>query len=280
MVDIPILAFLFFVGLSVGSFVNVIVLRFGFEETPLSRSHCMACNAHIRWYDLVPVFSFLFLRGRCRDCGSALTAQYPLVELAMGVLFALAYLFMPPLFSFWSIVAFCMLLVFLAALVGLVVYDVRHTLVPLQFVYVLAGAALLASVSESLFAHALLPLIDSALGGAVLFAFFAGIVVVTKGRGMGMGDGYVAAAAGFLLGLFRGIEAVMFGVWIATAVYIFMFLLSSLFKKTRLLRPLSRVTIASELPFVPFLALGIIIALFTDISPLAVGQWLAHTLWF
>lgn len=271
--------FIFALGLCVGSFLNVVVLRFGFEETVRTRSHCMACNAPIRFYDLVPVLSYLALGASCRDCGSRISIQYPLVEILTGVLFVLAFLRTPFPASFWPLVAFCALLVFLAALVALVVYDMQHTLVPLPFVYVLAGSALVATVSNSLFSSSFMPLVDGLFGGAALFGFFWAIVMVTRGKGMGIGDGYVAGGAGILLGLLRGMEAVMIGVWSATLVYVSVLLFSSVSTRIGLLPKGSRVTLKTELPLVPFLALGILLAIFTDFSPLASVNALVNALW-
>lgn len=280
MLEVVLPFFIFTLGLCVGSFVNVQVFRFGFGEHARSRSCCMACDTPIAWYDLIPIFSYLALSGRCRTCGSALSLQYPLIECTVGFLFLLAFFTVPPALSVWSIIAFIMLLVFLASLVALVLYDLRHTLVPMPFVYMLAGSALLASFSQSLFSNSYIPLVDSLIGGIVLFGGFFGIVLVTRGRGMGVGDAYVVGAAGLLLGLFRGIESVMFGVWSATIVYLIVFLLSSIRLKKRLLPHGARVTMKTELPFVPFLALGIGLALFTTLSPLSLGSWLSNLLWF
>lgn len=271
--------FLFGIGLAVGSFVNVAVLRFGFAESPQARSHCMACGEQIRAFDLIPVVSFFLLKGKCRACGSALSMQYPIVEITTGILFALAYATVPPLFQMWSLLAFLSLLVFLSGLVALVAYDIRHTLVPMPFVWLLLISAGAASACQSLFAHSFAPLIDSVCGAVSLSGFFFAIYLVTRGRGMGLGDAYVAGAIGILLGLFRGIEAVMFGVWIGTIVYLFVMLLSSLLKGKRLFARFPRVTMKTELPFIPFLALGTLLALFTPISPLAFGAWLASTIW-
>ncbi|MBI3573844.1 prepilin peptidase [Candidatus Kaiserbacteria bacterium] len=261
--------FLFVVGTCVGSFVNVLVFRSGFTETNASRSHCMACGAALRWYDLVPVLSFCALSGRCRECGSALSIQYPLVELAVGALFLFSFLILPPVFSFWSIFAFVALLIFLASFTGLVAYDIRHTLVPLPFVYALITAALGASVAQSFSIHSAEPLYDSLLGGAALFGFFMAIVILTRGKGMGSGDAYVAGAIGILLGFFRGIEAVMFGIWAGALSGLVLLFLSSLSRKIRLFESDARVTMKTELPLVPFLAFGTAVALYTDISPLA-----------
>lgn len=266
-------------GLIVGSFLNVLILRFGFTESRQSRSHCMACGQQIHAFDLIPIISFVTLKGRCRRCGSKLLVQYPIVELSVAILFLLSWHLLPPAVGLWSVLAFISLLIFLVSLVGLVVYDVRHTLVPLPFVFVLLAAAFFAPVFQSISIASFDPILDALFGGIVLAGFLLTLHLVTRGKGMGMGDVYIAAAVGLLLGLFRGIEALMFAVWIGTIFYLSIMALSSILKLFRLPRRFSRVTMKTELPFVPFLALGVLLALFTDISPLAFGAWLSHLIW-
>lgn len=269
---------IFILGLCVGSFLNVVVLRFGFSERSSQRSRCMACDHELAWYDLVPIISFFTLRGRCRSCGSALSRQYPLMEAAVGALFLMAFLLVPPVFSFWSWIAFACLLAFLATLAALTVYDIRHTLVPLPFVWALIVSALGASVSQSLFSGSFVPFLDSALGGGTLFCFFILIVLLTRGRGMGAGDAYVAGAMGILLGLVHGIEAVMIGVWSGTVVMLAVLLLSSLVRWTGLFPKAPRVTMKTQLPLIPFLAFGTAVALFTGFSPIAAAAPLSDIL--
>jgi leader peptidase (prepilin peptidase)/N-methyltransferase len=229
----------------------------------------MACERGIPWHDLFPILSFVALRGRCRACGSALSLQYPLVEAATGILFSLTYLLLPPALSFWPLLAFTALLVFLAALTGIVTYDLRHTLVPMPFVAVLSAAALAAAGAESLSAGSFSPLLDGLSGAVALFLFFMGIVAATRGKGMGSGDAYVAGAIGMLLGFSRGAEAVMLGVWSGTLIALCLLLLSSLRLRTRLFGRTLHVTMKTEVPLAPFLALGTALALFTALSPLA-----------
>ncbi|MBX9765468.1 prepilin peptidase [Patescibacteria group bacterium] len=272
--------FLGFLGLTVGSFLNVVILRFGFSESRQERSHCMNCGTQIRAHDLIPVFSFFALGGKCRSCGSKLSLQYPLVEIALAVLFLLAWHVVPPVYSLWSGAAFISLLVFLSSLLALVVYDIRHTLVPMQFIYVLLLSAASAPLFQSLHLSSYQPFLDALAGGAALAGFLYALHLITKGKGMGMGDVYIAGAVGLLLGLFRGIEALMFAVWIGTIFYLGVMLLSSVLRALRLSRRSARVNMKTELPFVPFLAVGVLVAIFTDISPLAFGTWLSETLWY
>jgi len=280
MPDTFIYAFLAILGLIIGSFLNVVILRFGYTESRESRSHCMACNTAISSYDLIPLLSFLWLSAKCRSCGSKLSLQYPFVELLTAFLFVFAYAVTPPLQSLWSVLSFAALLAFLSSLLVLVVYDLRHTVVPFPMLAALFASSVAAVIFQSIGASSVSPLVDGALGGTVLFFFFFAIYGITRGRGMGMGDAYVAASAGVLLGLVRGIEAVMLAFWIGTIIMLPFFLLSSVPKRFRHGILSGRVTMKTELPFVPFIAVGIIVALMTDISPLAFGTWLAEALWF
>src|SRR3989338_8398295 len=122
-------------GFIVGSFVNVVILRSGARALS-GRSACMSCGIKIKWFDLIPVFSWLALRGRCRACGSRISLQYPAVELAMGAAFALvggAHL--PPL-------AMLIALLICAVLIAITAYDILHTIIPDAWVWSFNALAL------------------------------------------------------------------------------------------------------------------------------------------
>ena len=86
---IPILTFIFFIfGLIIGSFLNVVILRFNTERSFGGRSGCMSCRKKLFWYELVPLFSFLGLKGRCKNCKTKISWQYPLVEFITGLIFS------------------------------------------------------------------------------------------------------------------------------------------------------------------------------------------------
>lgn len=83
---------IFLIGIVIGSFLNVCIYRIPKKETIVyGRSHCMTCNKEIKWYDLIPVFSYLFLRGRCRYCKEKISLQYPCVELITGIIYLALY---------------------------------------------------------------------------------------------------------------------------------------------------------------------------------------------
>lgn len=82
--------FIFLFGIVIGSFLNVCIYRIPkHEDIVKTRSHCMSCGYQLKWYDMFPVFSYLFLRGRCRKCHAKLSVQYPLIEAANGILYVM-----------------------------------------------------------------------------------------------------------------------------------------------------------------------------------------------
>ncbi len=100
-----ILTFIFLFGLIIGSFLNCLIWRLHKKESLLGRSYCPKCKKQIAWYDNIPVLSFIMLGGKCRQCGKAISWQYPIVELTTGVLFVAAFLhnFEIRIFNFESI---------------------------------------------------------------------------------------------------------------------------------------------------------------------------------
>ena len=90
---IPILIIVLLYGLVIGSFLNVCIYRIPKEETIVTeRSHCMSCGYQLRWFDMIPVASFVALHGKCRKCGAKISAQYPLVEALNGILYVIVFL--------------------------------------------------------------------------------------------------------------------------------------------------------------------------------------------
>ena len=257
----------FIFGLLIGSFINVLALRFGFEESPRHRSACQSCAETLHWYELIPVVSYLALRGKCRACGSKISLQYPLVELGVGILFAVSYSMAVPFISVFQFIGFIGLLFFWSAFVVLLLYDIRHTLVPTAFVVPLVAGAFFVRICEALTLQAAFPIYDALFGACALGAAFLAIVLVTRGKGMGLGDVYVSVALGALFGLARGIEVVTLAFWIGAVVGI---LLIALKKKVRM---------KSEVPFVPFLFVAALIGAYTTISPFALVGAFTTLLW-
>ena len=186
---IPVYIFIFLFGIVIGSFLNVCIYRIPMHETIVSeRSHCMKCGYQLAWYDLVPLFSWLALRGRCRKCKASISPQYPIVEAVNGVLYVL--IFWVKDFTLES-VFYCLLV---SALIVLSVIDWRTYEIPIGiniFILTLGVIHLLTDLKNW-------PIYI--IGFFSVSIVLCLIVVLSKGRAMGGGDVKLMAVAGLLIG--------------------------------------------------------------------------------
>ncbi|MEA2701637.1 MAG: leader peptidase (prepilin peptidase) / N-methyltransferase [Candidatus Parcubacteria bacterium] len=235
-------------GALVASFVTVVSERaYTGQSWKRGRSKCGSCREPLAAHDLVPVLSWLMLAGRCRSCGSRFPFRYVLVEAVLGVLFALSYLTLGlglPLVAF---------LFALSILLFVVLYDLRHTIVP-------PAASLLlfaASASFAFLTHAgtsALGLTILIAGGISLFLFL--LHALSRGRAMGLGDAPVAFSLALLAGGTHAFAGILFSFWIGAVVGIGVLLVRR-----------GGPTMGIEVPFVPFLAAGFLLAYFTQWNP-------------
>ena len=184
---------LFGLGLVVGSFLNVCIYRLPRDQSlAWPASHCTTCNRTLRWYENVPVFSWVFLRGRCRTCRSRIATRYPIVELTTGALFVAGY------YAFGLTPLLGVRLLFASALVVLFAIDLEHQILPNEIT--LPGI-----VIGFLFSLALPPGWRSSLIGLLVGGLFPFLIAEAylrmRGReGMGMGDFKMLAMVGAFLG--------------------------------------------------------------------------------
>jgi len=271
---------IFIFGLIIGSFLNVVICRLESGEKIINdRSRCPRCKHILAWYDLIPVLSFVFLKGKCRYCKSPVSLQYPLVEIVTAIMFVLILNFkflIPttpyPLLAkegiypisniqypilyllFWFYITSSLIIIF--------VYDLKHYIIPDKVVYPAIGFTFIYKLFEILkFGYwelignwkleignlitALNPLVAAILAAV----FFLGIVIFTRGRGMGGGDVKLAFLMGLLLGWPLVIVAVFSSFILGSIVGIFLILAGK--KKMK-----------SMIPFGPFLVIGTFLALF------------------
>lgn len=177
------------IGAAVGSFLNVLILRTRRQESALTgRSRCLRCGATLRWFELIPLLSFGWQRGRCRHCKTKLSWQYPLVEILTAAGFVLAV----AVFGFrWTMLLDWLIV---GALIAVAVYDWRWALLPDAFTLGLAVVGLVGAWS-----HGLAPT-DILLGGLAGAGFFGLQFVLSRKRWVGSGDILLGAALGLLLG--------------------------------------------------------------------------------
>ncbi len=244
----------FVLGLLVGSFMNVVILRFG---TGLSisrgRSKCFACGKGLSWYELIPLLSFIFQMGRCRGCLSKISWQYPLVELATALSFVLIYLrTISVATAYESIIAFVLLCALFCIYIAIFAYDLRHKVIPDAFSY---SAALIA-LSLIALEWRLTGTVDlyRVIAGPSLFLFFYFFWFVSHGTWMGLGDAKLALSVGWFLGLWKGIAAILLSFWVGAIISLLIILVQRFRSKRRRLR------MKSEIPFAPFILVGFAIA--------------------
>ena len=227
------LAFLvILVGLAVGSFLNVVIVRVPARRSLLHPpSSCPGCGAPIAWHDNIPLVSFAVLRGRCRACGMAIPWTYLLVEASTGVGFAIAWA------RFGATWDFVIGAVLISTLIAITVIDLRHQIIP--DVMTLPGivAGLLANLCTGRLAWTD-PVIGILVGGGLFFA-----IIVASGGGMGGGD----MKLGAMLGAFLGWKVMLVGLFVGV-------LLGGVLAVTLLVS--GRRGRKDPIPFGPFLAVG------------------------
>jgi leader peptidase (prepilin peptidase) / N-methyltransferase len=225
-------------GLVFGSFGNVLIARLPKEQSLRGRSACPRCGATIRLYDLIPVFSFIALEGRCRDCRSPIAIRYPLIELASGALFAAALALFP-----MDLIAAAFTAFGLWALLLIAVIDAETQSIPdvLTLTVGIAGLALHLWAGD---AGIVAPLVG--------LAFFGSQWAFSKGKWVGSGDVLLAAAMGFFVGSWRlMLVALMLALMLAYIIGAAFVIVQMLLQNTK---P------GQSVAFGPFLVLGAALA--------------------
>lgn len=254
--------FLFVLGLQLGSFINAFNHRLWARQSICrGRSRCPHCQHELGWLDLFPVFSFLFLKGRCRYCRKPIGWHYPVVEFLAGCLLVLI-----GMFSTWPWAVFYSL-VFLI-LLAVSAYDWHHFLIPdrLLLVVLVTSVLFLAGqgyVEGNWLTEGEPSLLSGLVAGSVGFLFFYALHALTRGRGMGFGDVKLA----FILGMIVGWPGIILSVFLSFVIgaIISLLLIGIGWKKMK-----------DVVPFGPFLVLG---ALITVLWGQAIINWYLGFIW-
>ncbi len=248
-------AIFFILGLIIGSFLNVVVYRLHIAESFVwGNSHCPHCKTTIRWYDNIPLLSFVLLKGICRDCRQKISWQYPLVEFFTGLIFSLIGYNFFVLDNPETWITACYYLLIAGALISVLVYDFLYMEIPVIIVWITAGAALLFNLFFDWKMNAGAEIMDSAvisgiIGALGAFVFFFSLSFFSKEKWMGMGDAYLVIPLGLFLG------------WPKTLLALFLsFFIGSIYGIISII--LRKKNLKSRIPFAPFLVAGVFVALF------------------
>ncbi|MCI5641494.1 MAG: prepilin peptidase [Lachnospiraceae bacterium] len=195
-------------GVVIGSFLNVCIFRIPKKESIVPASHCMSCGYHLKWYDNIPVLSYLMLRGRCRKCHTKLSLQYPLVEGFNGVLYVIVFLA-----NGWNLtsIVYCLLT---SALIVLSVIDFRTYIIPNKvslFILVLGIADTVLDYEHWQ---------DHVIGFFSVSAVLLILYLVTVGRAIGGGDIKLMAVAGLIIGWKANILAFIVGCIVGSVLHL------------------------------------------------------------
>lgn len=239
--------FFFALGAIVSSFVSVVVERVYTGQSWVSgRSRCDSCTHVLDLRDMIPAGSWLMTGGRCRVCGSRVPVRHLVVEGVSGTMAAISYVVLGlgmPLFIFLAI---------LAVLLFIVLYDLRHTIVP-------NTASLALVLLSALYAYTVAPDYETlglwCITAGVTGLFFFALFFFSRGRAMGLGDTPVALALALLAGD-AALSGFLFSFWIGAVIGIGILVLRR-----------GGPTMGIEVPFVPFLAVGYLLAFFTQWNP-------------
>lgn len=269
------LVLIFLFGAALGSFLLVIANRYNTGLSFLKgRSVCFSCNTQLQRNDLVPIFSFLFLRGKCRYCQAKIPKSAFVTEVIMGILVILAAFKVGVLgnnfhpmaigFNFQSIFQFLILTAIFGNILLISIYDLKHFIIPDSFlvsffILSLFYNFLFINHASYLSAQAVF-LVHSLLSGVILALPFFLIFLISKGTWFGFGDVKYIAVLGFFLGFSEGLSAIVLSFWIGAVFSIIAISIKKIAPRINLPILRNNLTIKSEIPFGPFLSLGIIIS--------------------
>ena len=260
---------IFILGGAVGSFVNLVVDRLYIKNYWKGRSICDNCAKKLSWYELIPVLSYIFLKGKCKQCKTFFGKYHFWVEIIFGIIFLLTYIFVLENYFLNNIfqkeiltgILFSLFSVFLYIIFGVIfLYDLRHKLVPLGSALTLIIIGLAFQVFKIVNFYSYYTSFSTIFwldifSGFLIALPFTLIYLFTKGRGVGMGDILIFFGIGYLAGFIYGLTIFLFSVWIGAIFSIILLLWKGKSYNRK-----------SQIPFAPFIILATILVLFLKID--------------
>ncbi|AZO95690.1 prepilin peptidase [Halocella sp. SP3-1] len=226
------------IGLTFGSFLNVIIWRLPRQESIITPgSHCLECGEDLKIRDLIPVFSFFLTRGKCRYCGKAISWQYPVVEVLTAFLLTILY------HNYGLNISFIIYSILICILIVCSLIDLQYKIIPNKLTY----PALIAALISSIFLNHI-SLMGSLTGILVPGGLFL-LLALLYGKGLGMGDVKLVAVIGAVIGWQFTLIGIFLASLIGSITGLILMIAGIMDRKTRI-------------PFAPFIGLGTIISLF------------------
>jgi len=229
-------------GLIIGSFLNVVIYRLPLKKSIIfPSSHCPNCETKLKYYDLIPVFSFIFSKGRCRYCEEKIPIQYPIVELLTGLLFLLAFL------NYGLASEFIIFIILISSLIVVSFIDIKYQIIPNEITFSFIPFGLIFSL---VFNH--ISFVNSLLGLVIPAGLLLLIAFIYK-KGMGIGDVKLIGMIGVFIGWQYALISIFIGALFGSIYGIYMMVSGKMTRETRI-------------PFGPFISLGaVIMILYGDV---------------
>jgi len=252
---------IFIFGISIGSFLNSVIYRLEINQSPFfGRSFCPSCHHQLSWFDLIPILSFLLLKGKCRYCQKPISIQYPLIEISTGLIFLLIFNFSAiagsdfdwqfTVFDFLTLIYYWIITSFL---IIIFVYDLKHSLIPEIIVYFAIAVIFFYRLFEIFLSNDLsfiaLTQAENLMLGILPALFFLALIVFSQEKWMGWGDFQLAILMGLFLGWPKIFIALFFAFFFGALTGIILILIH-------------RKNLKSQIPFGPFLICGTFFSLF------------------
>jgi len=227
--------FIFILGLIGGSFLNVVIYRLPLKKSIIfPSSHCPYCETKLKYYDLIPVLSYIINKGKCRYCGEKISFQYPIVELLTGLLFLLTFL------NYDLTSEFIIFIFLISVLIVVSFIDIKYQIIPNEITFTFIPIGLILSL---FFNH--IKFLDSLLGLLIPAGILLLIAFIYK-KGMGIGDVKLIGMIGVFIGWEYALISIFIGALFGSIYGIYMMVTVNITRKTRI-------------PFGPFISLGAVI---------------------
>lgn len=230
-------------GLLIGSFLNVCIYRIPKSESiAFPPSHCPSCYTPLKWYNLIPVLSYLVQRGKCGSCGEKISLQYPIVELLNSILYLVSYI------KYGFTLEFFFYAIIFSLLIIITFIDLNEMIIPDILVLIILAITVIYKFAGYMIYDTSPQLLDS-ISGLVLSALLFGLIIFLSGGGMGTGDVTLIGSLGFILGT----KKIFLTIWLSfiLGAVLSVFLLATKIKGKK-----------DPIPFGPFIILGFLIVVF------------------
>lgn len=217
------------------------------------RSMCTSCQHELAWYDLLPIVSWVSLKGECRYCKAKIGVQYPVVEFATSLSFVLSYIYWPNALQGLNIVIFVLYLIFITCLMAMLVYDIKFMILPNKMLIAAVFPVISLVILRIIFSSTKVDETLSTIFGVLAFGgLFYVLFQYSQGKWIGGGD----VKLGFLLGAFLGSPRLsLFAIFVASLIGLVTIVLLSTHKK---------IGLSTKVPFGPMLILGAVLTFFLD----------------